>query len=258
LLLFSIFGMTAQANDSVTLEKGEKIYLIEQVGHTEEEIEQLPIEVAKMLVEEQAIIEDTGSEIFDFVEQLPSKSYQITPFGKITSSEMKLGATAYKVTSDRANDDKFYIYANFEWLTHPLYVLVDKMTFGFPSSSHLYLPTSGENVVQHEHRYSHDPQGNGNWINYSIIKKPFDWEPNAGVAGAFDLRAGGGSKAKHKGYMGQYVYVPKSKNGTTNIKVEYGHKRISGTPNLSIFPTGIGITPSSTVDTASYGLTISY
>lgn len=58
--------------------------------------------------------------------------------------------------------------------------------------------------------------------------------------------------------MGQYVYVPKSKNGTTNIKVEYGHKRISGTPNLSIFPTGICITPSSTVDTASYGLTISY
>lgn len=170
---------------------------------------------------------------------------------------MKLWGTVYKVTSDRANNDKFYIYANFQWLKSPFYELVDKMTFGFPSSAGFYLPTSNGSVTQHQHRYSQDPQGNGNWVDYAIDYTPSDWEPNAGVAGEFDLRSST-EFTLHKGYMGQYVYVPTSKNGTINIKIQYGHKLYSGQPSVSVYPAGLSITPTSSVDTASYALTLTY
>ncbi|MFE3976177.1 MULTISPECIES: hypothetical protein [unclassified Peribacillus] len=149
------------------------------------------------------------------------------------------------------------MYGNFQWLKTPSYNLVDKMTIGFPSSSGLYLPTSGGKVTQHQHRYSQDQQGNGRWIDYAIKYSPSNWEPSAGVAGSYDLKAST-SKTKHKGYIGQYVYVPTSKNGKINIKIEYGHKRISGTPSVSVYPAGLSITPTQTTDTRSYALTLSY
>ena len=100
------------------------------------------------------------------------------------------------------------------------------MSIGFPSGSGLYLPTSGGKVKQHQHRYSQDQQGNGRWIDYAIKYSPSNWEPSAGVAGSYDIRAST-SKTKHKGYIGQYVYVPTSKNGKINMKITYGHKKIS-------------------------------
>ncbi|BBU39192.1 MULTISPECIES: hypothetical protein [Aeribacillus] len=136
--------------------------------------------------------------------------------GTIASSTLKLGGTVYKVTSDRSKEDKFYIYGNFQWLKTPSFHLVDKMTIGFPSNSGLYLPTSGGTVKQHQHRYSQDPQGNGRSIDYSIKYSPSNWEPSAGVAGSYDLKPST-SHTKHKGYIGQYVYVPKSKNAKNGI-----------------------------------------
>lgn len=257
LLLIGIGGVAfAEEGNSTSLTEEEKSYLLD-AGHTAEEIESLPVEVAKQLVKEKAVITDKGSEIVEFIEGVNTKPGQISTMGSISSSTMKLAGTVYKVTSDKANNDKFYIYGNFNWLKTPSFNLVDKMTFGFPSSSGLYLPTSSGKVTQHQHRYSQDQQGNGNWIDYAIDYSPSDWEPSAGVAGDFDLRAST-SNTKHKGYMGQYVYVPTSKNGTINIKIEYGHKRISGSPTVSVYPAGLAITPTSTVDTASYALTLSY
>ncbi|MCM3664546.1 hypothetical protein M3204_09040 [Mesobacillus subterraneus] len=249
-------GAFAEENVETSLTDFEKTYLLE-TGHTVEEIESLPVEVAKQLVKEKAVINDKGYDIVQFLESSPSKPGQISTMGSISSSTMKLSGTVYKVTSDKAYNDKFYIYGNFTWLKTPSYTLVDKMTFGFPSSSGLYLPTSSGLVTQHQHRYSQDPQGNGNWIDYAIDYSPSDWEPSAGVAGDFDLRSST-SLTKHKGYMGQYVYVPTSKSGTINIKIEYGHKLYSGSPTVSVYPAGLAITPTSSVDTASYALTLSY
>lgn len=82
-------------------------------------------------------------------------------------------------------------------------------------------------------------------------------ETSAGVAGSYDIRAST-SKAKHKGYIGQYVYVPTSKNGKINIKISYGHKKISGTPSVSVYPDGLSITPNNTTDIRLYALTLSY
>lgn len=256
LLVLSISGGAFAQSDTTYLTEEERTYLVE-IGHTEAEIESLPLDIAKQLFENRAVIKDEHSEIVEFYENVPSKPNEFVTMGAISSSTMKLAGTVYKVTSDKTNDDKFYIYGNFTWLKTPSYNLVDQMTFGFPSSSGLYLPTSSGNVTQHQHRYSQDKQGNGVWTDYAIDYSPSKWEPSAGVAGDFDLRAST-SLTKHKGYMGQYVYVPKSKSGTINIKIEYGHKRVSGTPTISVYPAGLAITPSSTVDTASYGLTLSY
>lgn len=170
---------------------------------------------------------------------------------------LQLGGTVYKVTSDKANQNKYYIYGNFEWLKTPVFHLTDKMTFGFPSSYGFYLPTSGGKIQQHQHRYSQDPQGNGRWYDYPISTTPCDFEPNAGVAGDFNLRPST-SLTKHKGFMGQYVYVSTAKHGTMNIKIEYGHKTGSGTPTVSVYPAGLGITPATSVDTAYFALTLKY
>jgi hypothetical protein len=139
-----------------------------------------------------------------------TKPGQISTFASIAATTLKIGGTVYKVKSDRSKEDKFYIYGNFQWLKTPSFTLVDKMSIGFPSGSGLYLPTSGGKVKQHQHRYSQDQQGNGRWIDYAIKYSPSNWEPSAGVAGSYDIRAST-SKTKHKGYIGQYVYVPTSK-----------------------------------------------
>ncbi|WML56551.1 hypothetical protein [Neobacillus sp. PS2-9] len=261
LSLFS-FGHLSYAKNidsgykSEKLTKQEKNFLKEVTGHTDEEINQLPLEVAKQLVKDGALIQDSNSQLVSFEGENNTQG-DVTTMSTISPTTMKLAGTVYKVISDRTNDDKFYIYGNFQWLKSPFYTLVDKMTFGFPSSSGLYLPTSSGSITQHQHRYSQDPQGNGNWVDYAIDYSPSDWEPSAGVAGEFDLRAST-DFTLHKGYMGQYVYVPKVNNGTINIKIEYGHKLYSGSPTVSVYPAGLAITPTSSVDTASYALTLTY
>jgi hypothetical protein len=238
------------------LTKTERDFLKNKTGHTDKEIDQLPVEVAKQLVEDKAVIQDSHSELVSFDESINDPGV-ITPMSTISSSTMKLAGVVYKVTSDKANNDKYYIYGNFTWLNSPEWTLTDKMTFGFPSSAGFYLPTSSGAVTQHQHRYSQDPQGNGNWIDYAIDYSPCDWDPNAGVAGDFDLRTST-DLTLHKGYMGQYVYVPTSASGTMNIKIEYGHQKVILSPTVGVYPAGLAITPAINTDTASYALTLSY
>lgn len=257
-LSFSKIGF-AEENDTYEeeLSQEEINYLVNEVGNTQEEAEDLPVDVARQLIEEEAVVIASGSEIKEIFETEPFQKRQMVTMSSIASTTLKLGGTVYKVTSDRSKEDKFYIYGNFQWLKTPTSTLVDKMTIGFPSSAGLYLPTSGGKVTQHQHRYSQDQQGNGRWIDYSIKTTPSDWEPNSGVAGSFDLLSST-SLTKHKGYIGQYVYVPTSKNGKINIKIEYGHKKVSGSPSVSVYPAGLGIVPTTTTDTASYALTLAY
>jgi hypothetical protein len=255
-LLLSISGgaFAAEKTDDNKLTGKEKKYLA-SIGLTQGEVSNLPVEVAKQLVADNATLADKHSEVVEFYEGNPTGD--ITTQAIIPSTTMSLWGTAYKVTSDRANNDKFYIYSNFQWLKTPLNTFVDKITFGWPSSEGFFLPTSNGSVTQHQHRYSQDPQGNGNWIDYAIDYSPSNFEPGAGVAGDFDLRAST-SLTKHKGYMAQYVYVPTSRNGSLNIKIQYGHKKATGEVSVGLFPIGLGITPNSTVDTRDYALTIIY
>ncbi|MFJ5750319.1 hypothetical protein ACIP97_17340 [Peribacillus frigoritolerans] len=256
----SATGFAEENGTSVSKERltpEELNYLVNEVGNTQEESEDLPVEVSRRLIEEEAKVIDSGSEFMFIYDPEVTKPGQISTFASIAATTLKMGGTVYKVKSDRSKEDKFYIYGNFQWLKTPSFTLVDKMSIGFPSGSGLYLPTSGGKIKQHQHRYSQDQQGNGRWIDYAIKYSPSNWEPSAGVAGSYDIRAST-SKTKHKGYIGQYVYVPTSKNGKINIKITYGHKKISGTPSVSVYPAGLSITPNNTTDTRSYALTLSY
>ncbi|WP_201781445.1 hypothetical protein [Sporosarcina globispora] len=68
LLLIGLGGVAfAEEGNSTSLTDDEKIYLLD-AGHTAEEIESLPVEVAKQLVKEKAVITDKGSEIVEFIE----------------------------------------------------------------------------------------------------------------------------------------------------------------------------------------------
>ncbi|WP_229706182.1 hypothetical protein, partial [Anoxybacteroides voinovskiense] len=182
LFSFNDFSSAKQVHDGSKTEKLtklEKSFLKDVTGHTEEEIDMLPLEIAKQLVEDKAVIQDSKTETFSFeenagdVENEENTSGTLTTMGTISSSTMTLAGTVYKVTSDRSGYDKFYIYGNFRWLKSPFYELVDKMTFGFPSSAGFFLPTSDGAITQHQHRYSQDPQGNGTWVDYAI-----DYTPN--------------------------------------------------------------------------------
>lgn len=247
---------SAEENSQEVLTDEEYTYLLKEVGHTKEEIAELPVEVAKTLVKERAVKKESTEVIEEFYEEKNSSSGEFTPMATIPSSQIKLGATAYKVTSDRSGYNKYYMYGNFEWLVRPYFTLVDAMTIGFPESSGFFLPMSGGSVLQHSHRVSVDPQGNGNWTDYTKYT-PYRWESSAGVAGSFDIR-GDTSKTKNKGYIGQYVYVSSGKHGTINVKFEYGHKTLGATPTVSVFPAGLAITPNSNTDTRAYGIELKY
>ncbi|WP_137744917.1 hypothetical protein [Robertmurraya siralis] len=240
------------------LTKKEYDYLLNVVGHTEEEIKELPVEVAKELVSNKAELKSTKT-VYENIEQENDESNgeQVSILGTIPSADIQLGGTVYKVTSDRSGYNKYYMYGNYRWLKSPFYTLVDKMTIGFPSSSGFILPTSNGSITQHQHRYSYDFYGNGKWVDTAIKYSPSDWSANAGVAGSYDLRKFS-DFTLHKGYVGQYVYVRNTTHGDMNIKLEYGHKSISGAITVSVYPAGLGITPTTTTDTKSYALTLTY
>ncbi|WP_352924424.1 hypothetical protein [Peribacillus simplex] len=115
-------------------------YLVNEVGNTQEESEDLPVEVSRRLIEEEAKVIDSGSEFMAIFDSEVTKPGQISTFASFAATTLKMGGTVYKVKSNRSKEDKFYIYGNFQWLKTPSYTLVDKMTIGFPSSSGLYLP----------------------------------------------------------------------------------------------------------------------
>jgi hypothetical protein len=252
LILLLPLSTSAEENQE-PLTKKELKTLTEEVGLTEEELKDYPLEILRQLIKDKAKKVASGYTIEKFFEE--DEKSGVGTMATIPSSDIKLGGTAYKVTSDISGRDKFYFYGNFEWLTSPAWELVDKMTIGFPSGYGFYLPTSGGSVTQHQHRYSWDSDKNGTYTDYAIKYTPSDWDANAGVAGSFDLIAGEGV---HKGYVGQYVYVPITNNGSMNIKIEYGHKKVSGSISVGVYPTGLGITPTTNTDTKSYALTINY
>ncbi|MEA3576488.1 hypothetical protein [Peribacillus frigoritolerans] len=145
-------------------------YLVNKVGNTQEEAEDLPVEVSRRLIEEQANVIDSGLEFMFIYDPEVTKPGQISTFAaSIAATTLKIGGTVYKVKSDRSKEDKLYIYGNFQWLKTPSFTLVDKMSIGFPSGSGLYLPTSGGKVKQHQHRYSQDQQGNGRCICIDVV-----------------------------------------------------------------------------------------
>jgi len=134
LLAFSFSGHSfAKEKESKKILTPEETQYLLDIGHSTEEIADLPVEIAKQLVSEKAEIKAKTHTIRE-IHELPAPGDYST-MGAIPTSQLKLWATAYKVTSDRSGYNKYYFYGNFDWNVRPWYTLVDALSIGFPESS---------------------------------------------------------------------------------------------------------------------------
>lgn len=264
LLIVAPFGGTSFAESfpqEESLTEDEIKYLLEVVGHTQAEIENLPVEVAKELVNSGAIVQGSHSQLEYFYEPLTDQKSDFLPMATIPASELRMGATVYQVTSDRSGFKKFYFYGNWEWLKKPFWTLTDVMTIGWPVSREFSYPVNNSTgqVTQHQHRHCTDRYGNGKWECHPIRYTPYDSFPDAGVAASYNLVTYS-DFTKYKGFISQYAYVPISATGgkLMNVKFEYGHRIILGIPSIGVYPAGLGIAPEVRTDTRAFNFELRY
>lgn len=178
----------------------------------------------------------------------------------IPTSNLSINATVSTVTSDWAGYKKFFISGGFDWKSQPVWALTDKLAIGFPSSLGVQFSTGGGNVTGHSSRY-YLLNKTTNVKTYSALKTaPSDWSPGAGVAASYNLLTPGSTQTnmRHGGLIGQFFYIKNTSSGKANVKLEYGHKKVSGTVTVGVYPAGLGISPTTNVDTRSYALTFNY
>jgi hypothetical protein len=226
--------------------------LQEEVGLTEEEVQNIPPHILKNLIKQNAKVLASKTFIHKFDEGKNDKGRSVK---SNDLTELKLNGIAFAVKSDRKGYKKFYLYGNFEWLESPRFMLTDKMTIGYPDTAKFFLPMKKGKPEQHENQYCIKTITNPKW-DCKTSTEASDWEPGIGVAAEFDLRMG--NRPQHAGYISQYVYTEDTESGTINIKFEYGHNRVIGTVGVSYSPFGLSIAPSNTTDVASYGIEFKY
>lgn len=244
LLVFSGV-LTAKADEIQTidvLEPNEITTLVDEVGLTEDEINDFPVEVLRELIQNDA----------------KKISYQsVTP--TLSTKDIKVGATAFEVKSDRTGQKKMYLYGNFEWIKNPTSRFTDAMSIGWPDSAELAPPTVNNKISQFEGKYMYRDGSNSafGWQTGTNTTTPNTETGLAGVGFKFGVKSGIGF-SEHKGYIGQYVYT-KKKEGLFNIMIRYGHASLAITPSFTVYPNfGLGVTPGVTVSTVDAFGTLSW
>jgi hypothetical protein len=66
-------------------------YLVNEVGNTQEETEDLPVEVSRRLIEEEAKVIDSGSKFMVIFDSEVTKPGQISTFASIAATTLKMG-----------------------------------------------------------------------------------------------------------------------------------------------------------------------
>ncbi|PAK41261.1 hypothetical protein [Peribacillus simplex] len=66
-------------------------YLVNEVGNTQEEAEDLPVEVSRRLIEEEAKVIDSGSQFMVIYDPEVTKPGQISTFASIAATTLKMG-----------------------------------------------------------------------------------------------------------------------------------------------------------------------
>lgn len=243
----SVFAKQSDELTKDDLSKKEISTLVDSVGLTEEEIDELPVDVLKELIELDAVkIAAPGKKYYNLKSETPEVSTR-----DLTSSDIALNGLAFTITSDRPGCKKIYLYGSFDWLKEPACLLTDMMSIGYPESSHIFLDMNNGQPVGFYSRLNYMEYG----VNQSAVSYyPADWE-TTGVAAEYEIETG---MYQMDGSIRQYVYVEDSISGTCNVKIRYGHQILFGSPSVSIYPIGLAVTPSINTETLDYGLVLTY
>jgi len=260
---FVLFGFNisnVSANESPEkLTVDEFNYLKNIAGFTEDEINNLPIEISKELIQNEAILENQFSDIVEFNESKGDSD--ISTYAELPSSKLKLTGRVIKVNSDWPGYKRYYAFANYEWLTVPTFHLTDGLAMGFPDSMGAVFKTSGGKVQGHLRKgyvYNKSTKARTN-VNSSTT--PSHFAAGSGIGGNFKLSLVNSlqSNTRNGGDLSQYFYIPNNHSGESNITFQYGHKRLSGSVSFTPSKSGVGISLTSHVDVSpSYVLTLSY
>lgn len=255
-LAFFILNVSVSAEERESrLSLLEEHYLINIAGYTAEEISLLPVEVAKELVKSNA--QPVDSELVN-LNSTPDDLME--SYGVISATSLSIQTPKVsKVTSDMAGHKKFLITTGFDWKSQPTFTLTDKLAIGFPSSLGAVFPAKSGNIQQHFSRY-YMKNPSTNKIIYSPLKTTTqDWDPSGGVGAAYNLSSQVPvQNLRHGGLIGQYFYISNAKTGSANVKIEYGHRRGTGSVSLGMSASGLGVTPSINTDTRNYALLFKY
>ncbi|MEJ8548830.1 hypothetical protein [Brevibacillus borstelensis] len=268
--LMPLSGFAASVESKIIPEgisKKEARILVDEVGLDEDELKNFPSDVLKSLIENGAVKIASNEEVHTFEKEISEEVNEensdksgISPQALEKGTDIKLAATAFKVTSDMPGYKKFYLYGNFEWLKRPVFTFTDGVSLGYPDNTKWFLPTNSKgDVTQHETQYCYRVDNNvtAPW-NCSKKTKPSYSSLGSGVGTNFTLQSLP-SNLLHQGYIGQYVYVKDTESGTTNVRFEYGHTTVTAEVSFSVLPTfGVGVTPKRTTEAADFLLTFSY
>lgn len=259
-VVFFSFGVLVNAEENELTEE-EVEYLTEVVGFSEEEISILSVDLAREFVENEAVIIDSFSELTD-MEKDVYESDLITPMAELKRSKVRIDGKIIEMKSDWTGYKRFHALGNFEWVTQPVFTLTDGFSIGFPDNLGVVFKTNSNGSINgHSSQYYIYNQVTKKRTNISSKTSPARWETGLGVGATYKLSPQGSLQKdmRHGGHIGQTFYVSNKKSGKSNVKFEYGHKRVSGSISFSALPSGIGVSVSSTTDISSpYGRTFSY
>ena len=236
-----------------TLTNEEKRYLYDVLNFTDMEVNTSSVEEARFLIENEAKVVSEFNEVFQINEPYTSIE-EITPLGAISTSDLSFSGKVLSIQSTVSGYKGFYAYANYDWLNRPYWRLTDKISIGFPNSLGVYMTTNNSgNVTGHSGSHWIYNTQTGTTTEYASTSSTSDADPSGGVASAFNLHGTINVNHRLQGRVTQTFYVKNSLSGKANVKFEYGHKTVSGSPTIQILPSsGLGITPTGNIDVRSY------
>ncbi|NMI04290.1 hypothetical protein HF638_09875 [Paenibacillus sp. SZ31] len=246
----SAFATNIDSGDSENeLTQEERSIILNEIGIKEEELKYYTTKALRYLIENDAV-KLSASEPQDYSLQSQKPDDNSVGTMDLTKSDITLYANAYEVNSDVPGSKKIYIYGSYTWKVEPIFALTDKMSIGYPVTNEWYLRTSAGTILGHE---SNNCNYKGQW-KCTSSNVPSDHDIGQGVAAKYDIWADANFR---QGDITQYVYTTK-KSGKSNINLRYGHRYLTGAVGVSVYPSGLAVTPAIGTETLDYPITISW
>lgn len=258
LVFLSLSFLNVEAkSEEPPLTNEDKKYLYEVLNFTDLEVNTIPFEEAKFLIENQATIVSEFHQFFD-MDDVDSNTDKVPSF-RISTGDLSFSGKILKLKNTISGYNAFYAYATYDWLKRPFWKLTDKISIGFPTSLGVYMPASGGNITGHHASHWIYNSQTGTTTNYYTTTTVSDADPSGGVASAFNLHNTINTNHRLQGRVSQTFHIKTSLSGKATVKFEYGHKTISGSPTVNLIPSsGLGISPSGNIEVRSYYANLDY